>query len=100
MKTFVIDINPKLENIEMTVKNGALFTRCVLKGKYKTFNVTTNSFDLKRIKQFAVKFGNDNNSNKGHWYAHCNGFAMDLMVNYKGDITINTYRPYGKTNIY
>lgn len=96
MKTFKININSKLQNVEITVKNGAQFTRSVIEGEYKVFNVTTNEKDLLRIKKYAVKYGNDNNSNKGNWYAHCNGYSMDLCVNYRGDISINTYRPYGK----
>jgi len=97
MKTFIIDIHPNLENVEITVKNGANFTRKLIKGKYNNFYFTTNDYDLKRIKQFAVKKGNDKSSNRGNWYAHCNGFAMDLCVMNKGkNLSINTYRPYGK----
>jgi hypothetical protein len=96
MKTLKINIHPKLEGVEITVKNGAAFSRAIIEGCFKNFSFTTNEEDLKRIKKFAVKYGNDNNSNRGHWYAHCNGYAMDLIVDYKNNLQINTYRPYGQ----
>jgi len=96
MKTFKIDIHSKLKNIEITVKNGAAFSRDIIKGCYSTHNFTTNECDGKRIKQFAVKYGNDNSSNQGNWYAHCNGYAMGLLVIGRGNaFSINTYRHYG-----
>lgn len=52
--------------------------------------------DLERVKKFAVKYGNDNSYNRGKWYAHCDGYAMDLLINYKGYASINTYRTAGK----
>jgi hypothetical protein len=97
MKTFTININNELQNIEITVKNGAQFTRSIIAGDYKVFSFTTNEKDLKRIKKFAIKNGNDNNSNFGKWYAHCNQFSMDLFVDYSGGLRLNTYRPYGTT---
>lgn len=98
MKSFVIDIHPYLKDVEIVVKNGKLFSDCLMKGSYKEFSFTTNECDAKRIKQFAVKFGNDKSSNRGRWYAHCNGYAMDLMVLNKGSyFSINTYRPYGRS---
>ena len=58
---------------------------------------STNEEDAKRIKQFAVKKGNDKATCRGNWYAHCNGYAMDLCVTNAGkNFSINTYRPYGK----
>lgn len=99
MKTFKINIHPNLENVQVTVKNGAKFTRDLITGNYQIHRFVTNEEDAKRIKEFAVKHGNDNNSNKGHWYAHCNGFAMDLVANYNNEFQINTYRPYGRTKI-
>lgn len=97
MKAFKIDIHPQLQGVEITVKNGALFTRCALEGKYKVFSVQVSEYDLPRLKKFAVKYGNDKSSNRGNWYAHCNGYAMDLLVTNAGkDVSINTYRPYGQ----
>lgn len=96
MKTFTIDINPKLKNVEITVKNGSKFTRSVIEGAYKVFQIEISEHDLKRVKKFAVKYSNDKSSNRGNWYAHCNGYSMDLTVANKGKyITINTYRTYG-----
>jgi len=100
MKTFNINIHPKLENVSVTVKNGSKFQKNLIEGNYKSFQFTTTDSDLKRIKKFAVENGNDNNSNRGDWYAHCNGFAMDLLVTNKGKfLFLNTYRPYGQTKI-
>ena len=99
MKTFIININSKLKDIEITVKNGAKFTRDIIKGKYSTFKVEVNEADLKRIKKYAVKYGNDNNSCRGSWYAHCNGYSMDLVVNYLGEVSINTYAEYRKDTL-
>lgn len=96
MKSFTINIHPKLQNVSFSVKNGRKFTDSIVKGEYKTFSIVISDQDLKRVKQFAVKIADDKNSNKGHWYAHCNGFAMDLIVHYDGRARINTYRPYGK----
>ena len=97
MKTYRIDIHPELKNVEVTVKNGAEFERCTIKGAYKVFRFTTNEADAERIRKFAVKHANDKDSNRGNWYAHCNRFAMDLTVMHAGkEFTINTYRPYGR----
>lgn len=96
MKTFTIDIHPKLKDVEITVPNGAKFTRDSRKGSYATHRVVIAEKDVKRVKQFAVKNGNDNNSNYGNWYAHCNGYAMGLFINYLNECNINTYRPYGR----
>lgn len=97
MKTFKIDIHPELKDVEITVKNGAKFLRDITSGDYATHYFETNEYDADRIKKFAVKFGDDNNSCRGDWYAHCNGYAMDLMVTNAGKkMCINTYRPYGR----
>ena len=97
MKTIKINIHPKLEGVEITVKNGAKFTRAITEGRFCNFYFTVNDNDLKRIKEFAVKFGNDKSSNRGNWYAHCNGYAMDLCCMNSGKhLSLNTYRPYGK----
>ena len=94
MKTFNININSELKDIEITVNNGAAFTRSIIKGEYEVFNVKVSPTDLKRIKKYAVNNGNDNYSNKGKWYAHCNGYSMGLMVRYNGHVSINTYFGY------
>jgi hypothetical protein len=98
MKTFTIDIHPKLKDVTFSVKNGKKFTENLIAGNYKQFNIAIDESDIKRVKQFAVKYADDKSSNKGHWYAHCNGYAMDLIVNYNGEASINTYRPYGRSN--
>lgn len=96
MKTFTIDIAPQLKDVTFTVNNGAEFERCLIKGNYRTFQIKVCDTDIQRVRQYAVKHGNDNNSNRGRWYAHCNGYSMDLIVNYSNFVQINTYRPYGK----
>lgn len=96
MKHYTIDIHPNLKEVGFIVKNGALFERCLISGDYKRFVIKPDECDLKRIRSFAVKFGTDKSSNRGNWYAHCNGFAMDLLVTNRGtSFEINTYRPYG-----
>lgn len=97
MKTLKINIHPELKEVEITVKNGRAFSEAAIKGDYKTFSFTTNENDAARIKAFAVKYGNDNNSNKGHWYAHCNGYAMNLVANYDNQFSLNTFRVYGRS---
>jgi hypothetical protein len=96
MKHYEIDIHPSLRKVRFSVKNGAAFERAIINGEYKRFTIIPNEYDAKRIKKFAVKFGNDKSSNHGNWYAHCNGYAMDLLVTNGGTkFEINTYRPYG-----
>lgn len=99
MKTFNININSKLQDIEITVKNGRAFTDASIRGEYKNFKVLVNEDDLARIKKYAVKYANDRSSNRGNWYCHCNGYSMDLFVDYKGTVMINTYRDYGKEHL-
>ena len=100
MKTYTIDIHPNLKDVTIEVKNGAKFERAIIKGEYEYFDVKIPcELELKRIKKFAIKHADDYCSCKGRWFAHCNGFAMDLFINYKGEVRINTYRPYGKIGL-
>lgn len=97
MKTFVIDIHPQLKGVEIRVNKGRLFSESLIKGEYNDFIIEVAEKDIKRVKKFAVHYGDDKSSCHGNWYAHCNGYAMDLLVaNRGGTITINTYRPYGR----
>ena len=93
MKTLKINIAKGLEKINIVVKNGAEFKRCLKTGNWRNFNFTVqNEEDSKKIKQFAIKNANDKNSNKGNWYACCNGFSMNLSVNDSGNnFSLNTY---------
>lgn len=96
MKTYNIDIHPQLKSVTFSVKSGRKFEQSLIKGSYRRFKIDVTDKDKKRVRQFAVKNGNDNSSNRGNWYAHCNGYAMDLMVTNAGKVFfINTYRPYG-----
>lgn len=94
MKTFKITINPKVGEIEIAVKNGRKFTDAIISGYYSVFNVNMNEADTIKMKKFAVKFADDKNSNGGSWYAHCNGYNMDMIINYRGEMSINTYGHY------
>lgn len=97
MKTITLNIHPKLENVTFSVKNGRQFLDDLVSGHYCNYVITPDAESLERIKRFAVEFGNDKSSNRGNWYAHCNGYAMDLCVMNKGaEIQINTYRPFGR----
>ncbi len=64
-------------------------------GEMKSFTFDVVDFNGNRNE--LMKMGNDISSNKGHWYSHCNGYAKDCMVNYKNEITINTYKHYNLT---
>lgn len=97
MKSYTINIASGLENVGITVKNGRKFEQAAISGKYATFYIEVAEKDIDRVKQYAVKHGDDKSSNRGNWYAHCNGFAMDLCVTNRGKyISINTFRGYGK----
>lgn len=96
MKNFCIDIHPSLKQVRFSVRNGSSFTRSIIEGAYKRFTIVVDPEDLDRVKRFGVEYGNDNNSNHGRWYTHCNGYAMDILINYTGHVEINTYRPYGR----
>ena len=99
MKTFKIDIHPHLCDVEITVKNGRLFSDYLIAGKFGTFYVEVAPQDVSRVKKFAVKYGDDKSSCRGNWYAHCNGWAMDLCITCAGKhISINTARYYGRAS--
>ena len=91
MKKFTININSKLKNVEITVKNGRKFTDSIIRGEYEIFEIKVSDYDLKRIKKYAVRNANDKSSNGSNWYAHCNGYSMDLSVWYNNQVQINTY---------
>lgn len=96
MKKYTINIASKLQNVEISVKNGRKFEQAAISGEYGIFYIEVAEKDIKRVKQFAVKYGDDKSSCRGNWYAHCNGFAMDLCVTNAGKhISINTWRGYG-----
>jgi hypothetical protein len=94
MKKYTIDIHPKLKDVTFTVKNGAAFERALIAGHYGMVGIQIAPEDIIRVKKFAVKFADDKNSNRGNWYAHCNGYCMDLFVDYNGQANINTYAGY------
>ncbi len=97
MKTLSINIHPELKDVTVTVKNGKLFQECLNNGIGRTFIIDVADKDIKRVKQFAIRKGNDKSSCFGNWYAHCNGYAMDLCITNRGKyITINTWKGYNK----
>jgi hypothetical protein len=99
MKTYTLDIHPELKNVTFTVKDGKKFEELLRLGKYNRVFINVSEKDMKRVKQFAVRKGNDKSSCHGNWYAHCNGYAMDLCITGAGKyISINTYRPYNRSS--
>ena len=99
MKTIKLTIHKDLQDLELTFNNGASFMRSFMSGEYRLFNFTPSDYDGEKIKNWLVKNSNDKHSNKGNWYAHCNGYAMGLMVskiNGKFIYQLNTYRHYSK----
>lgn len=96
MKSFKINICHELKNVEFTAKNGASLTRDLISGNYAVHHIVLADYEIRRVKKYAVKNGTDSSSNKGKWYAHCNGFSMGLLIDYQGSCSINTYRPYGR----
>ena len=100
MKTFTIDIHPELQKVTFTVTNGKKFEESLASGDYRVFYINVCESDIKRVKQFAVRKGNDKSSCHGNWYAHCNGYAMDLCVTCAGKhISLNTYKSYNRAQL-
>ena len=92
MKTF--DIYPLGPEHPITVKgNYAEYVRNLNSGKYKRFHFEIVEIDS-YIKKMIIRLSNDRNSNRGRWYAHCNGYNMDLILFYNGYIEVNTYHDY------
>lgn len=95
-----MDIHPELQNVTFSVKNGKRFEEALKSGEYCQVQIQVSEEDLKRVKQFAVRKGNDKSSCYGLWYAHCNGYAMDLCVTCAGKyITLNTYKTYRRQSL-
>ena len=100
MKTYTIDIHPELQKVTFNVTNGKKFEESLASGDYRVFNINVCESDIKRVKQFVVRKGNDKSSCYGSWYAHCNGYAMDLCVTCAGKhISINTYKSYRRAQL-
>lgn len=92
MKTF--DIYPIGPEFPITVRgNYAEYIRNLNSGKYKRFQFEIVEIES-YIKKKILRISNDRNSNRGHWYAHCNGYNMDLILHYNGSIEVNTYHDY------
>lgn len=69
-------------------------TESLISGKYDVFNVRVVK-GLEEFVQHVVKIANDKSSNKGRWYAHCNGYCLDAVVTFEskktGMVQLNTY---------
>lgn len=90
----VFDIYPLGPDYPITVKgNYAEYLRNLNSGKYKTHRFEVVEIDA-GLKKRIIRVSNDRSSNRGHWYAHCNGYNMDLILHYDGKIEINTYHNY------
>lgn len=75
------------------IKRGGLkrFQESLLLGKYEIH--TFRLLDMNDKKRF-LELSNDKNSNRGMWYAHCNGYMFDAVITFRNEISINTYSTY------
>ena len=81
MQTITLNIHHKLEQVSIIVKNGRRFKSALIEGRYECFSfVPATEEDARRIKRFAITYADDKDSCYGNWYAHCNMFAMDIVV--------------------
>jgi hypothetical protein len=105
MKTITInyDYNKSIEvEVPRKKRHGNSLTECLISGQYSTFTVKVVK-GLDEFVKHVVKIANDKSSNGGRWYAHCNGYCLDAIVNYEskktGKIQINTYYNHRKSSI-
>lgn len=107
MKTITLNIHHRLEQVSIIVTNGKHFTDALIEGRYECFAFyPATAEDARRIKRFAITYADDKSSCYGSWYAHCNMFAMDLVVSHHkatsaslehDTYTLNTYRAFGRS---
>ena len=98
-------VNIKLNgvNYQLTVnfkrgEYGRYLNSCE-KGEYRNYVVSIDKKETHENELFyqtIIKVANDKSSCHGNWYAHCNGYAKDAILNYRNELTINTYAPYNK----
>lgn len=92
MKTF--NIYPLGKDYPILVKgNYSAYMRSLEKGEFKTFYFETVENPYKKL---IIRASNDRSSNEGQWFAHCNGYNMNIVLNKSGLISINTYADYRK----
>ena len=92
------------ESIEVEIprkKKGEVpFMDTFVRGDYHFWRVRV----VKGLDDFVdhvIKNADDYKSNGGKWYAHCNGYCMDAIVDYNsketGIVSLNSYFNYRKT---
>ena len=91
MKNFYI--YPLGKDFPILVKgNYSAFIRSLEKGEYQTFRfeIAENIY----FKKMIIHSANDRSSNRGKWFAHCNGYNMNLVLYYNNIISVNTCAYY------
>lgn len=97
MKTFQINLGQDINVVCGQIKRGqiARFNESLYSGDYHNFEFELLNGDTKKL----IEVANDRSSNKGNWYAHCNGYMFDCIVRKSGYdgklyIQINTWSGY------
>ena len=80
-------------------RNQVSFKDAFVRGDYINWKVKVVK-GLDKFVSHVIKKSNDYNSNGGKWYAHCNGFCLDAIVDYDSKETavvkINSFYGYRK----
>lgn len=98
MKTIEINLGKDIMMVCGQIKRGQIkhFNECLLAGDYKNFEFELVDGATSKFIQIA----NDKSSNRGRWYAHCNGYMFDSVIRKSSDgkryIQINTWSGFRK----
>lgn len=98
MKTFEINLGNDIVMVCGQTKRGQVkrFNEALLAGDYKNFEFELVDGDTSKY----IKVANDRSSNRGHWYAHCNGYMFDSVIRKSADgkryIQINAWSGFRK----
>lgn len=96
MKIFEINLGKDIHMTCGQIKRGQVkhFQEALLAGDYNNFEFELVDGDTSEY----IKVADDKSSNRGRWYAHCNGYMFDSVIRKSGDgkryIQINTWSGY------